>query len=82
MAKLIVCTMLQKYYLWKKYHIICIFFLYSPQVAVKYVQNPVLFEWPEIGAVKFDLRFHVLMVSADPLKLYAFKSFWPRFANK
>ena len=41
-----------------------------------------LFLRPEIGLVKFDVRYIVLLVSAAPLVLYAYDVFWLRFANK
>lgn len=51
------------------------------QVACKYVEDPVLFERGDIGKVKFDIRYIVLLRSVQPLKLYAYKVFWLRFAN-
>jgi tubulin--tyrosine ligase-like protein 12 len=34
-----------------------------------------------VGKVKFDIRYVVLLRSTQPLKLYAYKVFWLRFAN-
>ena len=52
------------------------------QVACKYITDPVLFHRDEIGLVKFDIRYVVLLVSAQPLTLYSYDTFWLRFANK
>ena len=52
------------------------------QVACKYITDPVLFHREKIGWVKFDVRYIVLLVSAKPLTLYAYNTFWLRFANK
>ena len=52
------------------------------QVVCKYITDPVLFHREEIGWVKFDVRYVVLLVSANPLTLYAYNTFWLRFANK
>lgn len=51
------------------------------QVACKYVEDPVLLDRDDIGKVKFDIRYVVLLRSVQPLKLYAYKVFWLRFAN-
>ncbi|XP_076444992.1 tubulin--tyrosine ligase-like protein 12 [Babylonia areolata] len=53
----------------------------GPKVACKYVENLVLFDRGDIGKVKFDVRYIVLLRSVQPLKLYAYKVFWLRFAN-
>lgn len=52
------------------------------QVACKYIENPVLFRREDIGQVKFDIRYLVLISSAKPLVLHADKVFWLRFANQ
>ena len=52
------------------------------QVACKYIQNPVLFHREDVGHVKFDVRYLVLISSAKPLVLHADKVFWLRFANQ
>ncbi|XP_072045584.1 tubulin--tyrosine ligase-like protein 12 [Amphiura filiformis] len=53
-----------------------------PKVACEYITDPVLYHRSGIGPVKFDLRFIVLLSSVEPLKLFAYKIFWIRFANK
>ena len=52
------------------------------QVACKYIENPVLFHREDVGRVKFDFRYLVLLSSTKPLVLYADKVFWLRFANE
>lgn len=54
----------------------------GPKIAQKYLHNPVLFSRPEIGRVKFDLRYVVLLKSVQPLEVYAYRHFFLRFANK
>lgn len=54
----------------------------GPKIACKYITNPVLFPRDDIGEVKFDLRYVILLRSVKPLKLYAYQRFWLRFANK
>ena len=54
----------------------------SPKVVQKYIENPVLFYRGDIGRVKFDIRYVVLLKSVQPLKLYKYNVFWLRFANK
>ncbi|KAK7485192.1 hypothetical protein BaRGS_00023602 [Batillaria attramentaria] len=53
----------------------------GPKVACKYVEDPVLFNREGVGRVKFDIRYIVLLRSVRPLRLYAYKVFWLRFAN-
>ncbi|XP_033630779.1 tubulin--tyrosine ligase-like protein 12 [Asterias rubens] len=53
-----------------------------PKVACEYLTDPVLYLRDGIGPVKFDLRFIVMLSSVKPLKLYVYKIFWTRFANK
>ncbi|XP_022084894.1 tubulin--tyrosine ligase-like protein 12 isoform X1 [Acanthaster planci] len=53
-----------------------------PKVACEYLTDPVLFVRDGIGPVKFDVRYIVLFTSVKPLKVYAYKIFWLRFANK
>ena len=53
----------------------------GPKIAQKYLHNPVLFHRPEIGRVKFDIRYIILLQSVKPLKVYAYNRFWLRFAN-
>lgn len=54
----------------------------GPKVACKYVSDPVLFPREGVGLVKFDFRYVVILLSVQPLRLYAYRHFWLRFANK
>ncbi|XP_072256407.1 tubulin--tyrosine ligase-like protein 12 [Pyxicephalus adspersus] len=54
----------------------------TPKVVSKYIENPVLFHRDDVGMVKFDIRYVVLLRSVRPLKLYAYDVFWLRFANR
>lgn len=54
----------------------------GPKIAQKYLQNPVLFNRLEVGKVKFDVRYVVLLKSVQPLEVYAYRNFFLRFANK
>ncbi|KAL6460293.1 hypothetical protein MHYP_G00320520 [Metynnis hypsauchen] len=54
----------------------------TPKVVCKYLEDPVLFDREEVGLVKFDIRYMVLLRSAQPLRLYAYNVFWLRFANR
>ncbi|CAL8324020.1 unnamed protein product [Lota lota] len=53
-----------------------------PKVVCKYLEEPVLFRREEVGTVKFDIRYMLMLRSTQPLCLYAYKVFWLRFANK
>ncbi|XP_035207243.1 tubulin--tyrosine ligase-like protein 12 isoform X1 [Stegodyphus dumicola] len=53
-----------------------------PMVACKYISDPVLFPVEDIGLVKMDIRYIVLLKSVHPLELYVYDRFWLRFANK
>lgn len=53
----------------------------GPKIACKYISNPVLFT-REIGSVKFDIRYIILLRSIEPLTIYTYNVFWLRFANK
>ena len=53
----------------------------GPKIAQKYLHNPVLFYREDIGPVKFDIRYIILLSSVEPLKVYAYNRFWLRFAN-
>jgi len=53
----------------------------GPKIAQKYLHNPVLFHREELGMVKFDIRYIILLSSVEPLKVYAYNRFWLRFAN-
>uniref|UniRef100_A0A8C9G622 Tubulin tyrosine ligase like 12 n=1 Tax=Pavo cristatus TaxID=9049 RepID=A0A8C9G622_PAVCR len=54
----------------------------SPKVVCKYIENPVLFHREDVGMVKFDIRYVVLLRSVKPLKLYVYDVFWLRFSNR
>lgn len=57
----------------------------GPKIAQKYIENPVLFDRPEIpeGPVKFDVRYVILLRNAEsPLEAFVYKNFFLRFANK
>ncbi|KAJ8245612.1 hypothetical protein GJAV_G00272620 [Gymnothorax javanicus] len=54
----------------------------TPKVVCKYLEDPVLFHREEVGLVKFDVRYMVLLRSVKPLQLYAYDVFWLRFANR
>ena len=54
----------------------------GPKIVQKYLHNPVLFHRPEIGKVKFDIRYILLLRSIKPLRVYAYNRFWLRFANQ
>ena len=48
----------------------------------KYVSDPVLLERDDVGPVKFDLRFVVMVTSVCPLQLAVHQKFIVRVANK
>uniref|UniRef100_A0A672ILZ6 Tubulin--tyrosine ligase-like protein 12 SET-like domain-containing protein n=1 Tax=Salarias fasciatus TaxID=181472 RepID=A0A672ILZ6_SALFA len=54
----------------------------SPKVVCKYLEDPVLFRREEVGLVKFDIRYMLMLRSVKPLRLYAYDVFWLRFANR
>lgn len=54
----------------------------GPKVACKYVHDPVLFTREDIGNVKFDIRYIVMLSSVSPVKLYVYRVFWLRFSNR
>ncbi|XP_057711578.1 tubulin--tyrosine ligase-like protein 12 [Corythoichthys intestinalis] len=54
----------------------------TPKVVCKYLEDPVLFEREDIGPVKFDFRYMLMLRSVKPLRLYAYNVFWLRFANR
>lgn len=56
--------------------------LTGPKIAQKYIDAPVLFERPEVGLVKFDLRYVILLTSVNPTEVYIYNNFFLRFANK
>lgn len=56
--------------------------LSGPKIAQKYIENPVLLERPDIGSVKFDIRYVIILKSVNPTKVYIYNNFFLRFANK
>ncbi|XP_030630015.1 tubulin--tyrosine ligase-like protein 12 [Chanos chanos] len=54
----------------------------TPKVVCKYLEDPVLFNREEVGLVKFDIRYMLLLRSVKPLRLYTYNVFWLRFANQ
>lgn len=54
----------------------------SPKVVCKYLEDPVLFLRPDVGSVKFDFRYMLMLRSVKPLRLYVYDVFWLRFANR
>lgn len=56
--------------------------LTGPKVAQKYIEDPVLFDRPDVGMVKFDVRYVVLLTSINPTHVYIYKNFFLRFSNK
>uniref|UniRef100_A0A8C9XGC4 Tubulin tyrosine ligase-like family, member 12 n=1 Tax=Sander lucioperca TaxID=283035 RepID=A0A8C9XGC4_SANLU len=54
----------------------------TPKVVCKYLEDPVLFNREEVGMVKFDIRYMLMLRSVQPLRLYAYNVFWLRFANR
>lgn len=61
-------------------HVLFLDFL--SQVVCKYLDDPVLFNREEIGMVKFDIRYMLMLRSVQPLRLYVYNVFWLRFANR
>ncbi|XP_047536962.1 tubulin--tyrosine ligase-like protein 12 [Vanessa atalanta] len=54
----------------------------GPKVAQKYIENPVLFERQDVGLVKFDVRYVILLKSVNPTVLYVYNNFFLRLSNK
>lgn len=54
----------------------------TPKVVCKYLDDPVLFSREEVGMVKFDIRYMLMLRSVQPLCLYVYDVFWLRFANR
>uniref|UniRef100_H0UXV8 Tubulin tyrosine ligase like 12 n=1 Tax=Cavia porcellus TaxID=10141 RepID=H0UXV8_CAVPO len=54
----------------------------TPKVVSKYIERPVLFLREDVGSVKFDVRYIVLLRSVKPLGLFAYDVFWLRFSNR
>lgn len=52
------------------------------QVVSKYIESPVLFLREDVGNVKFDVRYIVLLRSVKPLRLFVYDVFWLRFSNR
>ncbi|KAF3859466.1 hypothetical protein F7725_021865 [Dissostichus mawsoni] len=55
-------------------------------VVCKYIEDPVLFNREEVGMVKFDIRYMLMLHSVQPLRLYAYNvhydEFIPMFDNQ
>ncbi|XP_060512126.1 tubulin--tyrosine ligase-like protein 12 [Panthera onca] len=54
----------------------------TPKVVSKYIESPVLFLREDVGKVKFDVRYVVLLRSVKPLTLFVYDVFWLRFSNR
>lgn len=54
--------------------------LSGPKIAQKYIHQPVLFT-RDLGKVKFDIRYVILLNSVQPLQAYVYKNFFLRFSN-
>ncbi|XP_034834080.1 tubulin--tyrosine ligase-like protein 12 [Maniola hyperantus] len=55
--------------------------LSGPKIAQKYIENPVLFDRPDVGKVKFDIRYVILLKSVNPTEVYVYNNFFLRFSN-
>uniref|UniRef100_A0A8C6UD46 Tubulin tyrosine ligase-like family, member 12 n=1 Tax=Neogobius melanostomus TaxID=47308 RepID=A0A8C6UD46_9GOBI len=53
----------------------------TPKVVCKYIEEPVLFHREEVGLVKFDIRYMLMLRSVKPLRLFVYNVFWLRFAT-
>ncbi|CRK89274.1 CLUMA_CG003033, isoform A [Clunio marinus] len=54
----------------------------GPKIVQKYIENPVLYNRPEVGGkVKFDVRYVILLTSTEPLIGHIYKKFFLRFSN-
>lgn len=51
-------------------------------MVCKYIESPVLFLREDVGKVKFDVRYIVLLRSVEPLQLFVYDVFWLRFSNR
>uniref|UniRef100_A0A3Q2XU93 Tubulin tyrosine ligase-like family, member 12 n=1 Tax=Hippocampus comes TaxID=109280 RepID=A0A3Q2XU93_HIPCM len=49
----------------------------TPKVVCKYIED--LRE--DVGLVKFDIRYMLMLRSVNPLRIYAYNVFWLRFTN-
>ncbi|CAG9565578.1 unnamed protein product [Danaus chrysippus] len=56
--------------------------LSGPKIAQKYIENPVLFDRPDVGKVKFDIRYVVLLKSVNPTEVFVYNNFFLRLSNK
>lgn len=56
--------------------------LLCSQVVSKYIESPVLFLREDVGRVKFDIRYILLLRSVKPLRLFVYDVFWLRFSNR
>lgn len=50
----------------------------GPKIASRYITDPVLFQRPAVGLVKFDIRYMILLKSVDPVEAYVYTVFWLR----
>ena len=48
----------------------------------KYIESPILFFREDVGNVKFDIRYIVLLRSVKPLRVFVYDVFWLRFSNR
>ncbi|XP_049877980.1 tubulin--tyrosine ligase-like protein 12 [Pectinophora gossypiella] len=69
-------------YITDNLNFLCRLPLSGPKIAQKYIENPVLFERPDVGLVKFDIRYVVLLKSVSPTEVYIYNNFFLRFSNK
>ncbi|XP_059053263.1 tubulin--tyrosine ligase-like protein 12 [Achroia grisella] len=54
----------------------------GPKIAQKYIEDPVLFDRPDVGLVKFDIRYVILLKGVNPTEVYIYNNFFLRFSNK
>lgn len=69
-------------YITENLDFLCRLPLSGPKIAQKYIENPVLFERPDIGLIKFDIRYVIILKSVNPTEVYVYKNFFLRFANR
>ncbi|XP_030029619.2 tubulin--tyrosine ligase-like protein 12 [Manduca sexta] len=68
-------------YITQNLDFLCRLPLSGPKIAQKYIENPVLFDRADIGRVKFDIRYVIILKSVDPTEVYVYNNFFLRFAN-
>lgn len=69
-------------YITDNLHFLCRLPVSGPKIAQKYIEDPVLFDRPDVGLVKFDIRYVVLLKSVNPTEVYVYNNFFLRFANR